>query len=73
MTKFITLTIFFSVTLYAHSGHVHKAPWEACDEKEKEDICSYTVNDIDLYRGTCQYFNTVFRCVRNKPIIKELK
>lgn len=60
----------FSLSIFAHEGHIHKAPWEACEKKQKEDNCSYVNGDNDLFRGSCQYFSNKLMCVRNKPIIK---
>ena len=70
LSKLILFIISLNFTLYAHEGHGHKAQWEACDKKQKEDTCSYTNGEHDLFQGTCQYFNEALMCVRNKPIVK---
>lgn len=76
MSKFYKLVLinvislsFFS-TLMAHDGHSHEAPWKACEESKKEDKCSYTNGNGDLFQGTCQSFKETLMCVRNKPIVK---
>ena len=60
----------FNLSVFAHAGHSHKAPWDACKDKQKESICSYQNGEHDLFQGTCQYFSDSLMCVRNKPIIK---
>lgn len=57
-------------SLMAHSGHRHDAPWEACSDLKKEDNCSYHDANKDLFKGSCQLFNTHLMCVRNQPIIR---
>ena len=76
MTKFIHLCIsLFIITLCniklanAHDSHTHTAPWQACENIQKTEQCSYTNGDGDLFKGTCQLFNKVLMCVRNQPII----
>jgi hypothetical protein len=64
------IVIFFRVSsVNAHESHTHTAPWQACEDKQKADLCSYTNGDGDLFKGTCQLFNEVLMCVRNQPII----
>lgn len=56
--------------ILAHSGHTHKAPWEACFDAKKDQTCEYKNADKDIFKGTCQVFSERLMCVRNSPIIK---
>lgn len=70
LVAIVLTTVFLSVfTVSAHDSHTHTAPWQACEEKNKSEQCSYTNGDDDLFKGSCQLFNEVLRCVRNQPII----
>ncbi len=73
MNKLITIHILLSLCtsmVLSHEGHVNNASWDACHDAKKEDVCSYQNNKRDLFRGTCQLFDTKLMCVRNQPIIK---
>lgn len=77
MTKRALLTfgmvstfIVSSLSVLAHSGHTHKAPWEACFDAEKDQACEYKNGNKDIFKGTCQLFSERLMCVRNQPIIK---
>ena len=59
-----------STTADAHDGHVHKAPWQACETKQLSNACSYENGNGDLFRGSCQLFTGTLMCVRNQPIVK---
>ena len=65
----ILTTVLLSTVVSAHDSHTHKAPWQACEEKQKSDQCSFTNGDDDLFKGTCQSFKKTLMCVRNQPII----
>ncbi|MBU2919070.1 hypothetical protein KO505_14050 [Psychrosphaera sp. F3M07] len=53
----------------AHDSHTHKAPWQACEQKQKAQQCAYHNGVGDLFIGTCQSFKQQLTCVRNKPIV----
>ena len=62
--------LLFNVSVVnAHDSHTHKAPWQACEQKQKAQQCSYNNGVGDLFIGTCQSFQKQLTCVRNKPII----
>lgn len=65
-----TLITILTSNLFAHEGHSNKIPWEVCNKKQKDEICSYEDTKHNLYIGTCQLFIDTLMCVRNKPIIK---
>ena len=70
LVTMVLTTLFSSVfSVSAHDSHTHTAPWEACEEKNKSEQCSYTNGDGDLFRGSCQLFSESLMCVRNQPII----
>jgi hypothetical protein len=62
--------IITSLPILAHSGHTHKAPWEACFDAKKDQACEYRNANKDIFKGTCQVFSERLMCVRNQPIIK---
>ena len=64
------LAMMLSTTAEAHDGHVHKAPWQACETKQLSNACSYENGNGDLFRGSCQLFTGTLMCVRNQPIVK---
>lgn len=71
--KFIVVSVLltsFLSTLMAHGDHQHHAIWKACEKIKKDDNCSYTNGNGDLFIGTCQAFSDTLMCVRNKPIVK---
>ena len=68
---FVFIMLSLSV-LFAHDGHTHNAPWEACENIKLSDDCSYENKNEDLFVGTCQEFSKKLMCVRNKPIIKKV-
>lgn len=62
--------VLLSVTAYAHNGHIHEAPWHACEAKQLSNACAYKNGEGDLFKGSCQSFSGSLMCVRNQPIIK---
>jgi hypothetical protein len=69
LVTFFTMLFFSVSTVNAHESHTHTALWQACEDKQKAEICSYTNGDGDLFKGTCQLFSETLMCVRNQPII----
>jgi hypothetical protein len=69
--RLLTLAIaaLYLMPAMAHDSHVHKAPWQACEQKQKSQQCSYHNGAGDLFKGTCQLFSKVLMCARNQPII----
>lgn len=63
------LLIPFAFIVNAHDSHSHSAPWEVCENQKVDDSCEYTNGEMDLFKGTCQVFNTALMCVRNQPIV----
>lgn len=69
-SRVVTTLVFCvcSLTVNAHEL-IHEAPWDACESAEKSQECSYSNEEGDLYRGTCQIFSEALMCVRNQPIL----
>lgn len=65
----IVMVLFSIFSVNAHDSHTHEAPWQACEQKQKSQQCSYNNGAGDLFKGTCQLFSKVLKCVRNEPII----
>ncbi|MCQ8877241.1 hypothetical protein NQT69_04195 [Pseudoalteromonas shioyasakiensis] len=60
-----------SFATLSHAGHGTQAPWQACEEKQLNQTCSYESHDAKA-TGTCQAMNQVLMCVRNQPLEKLL-
>lgn len=60
---------FFALNVSPHDSHTHKAPWVACEEKNKAAECSYKNGTGDFFKGSCQSFQEILMCVRSEPII----
>ena len=71
--KLFIVTLFMMLssllTASAHDSHTHKAPWQACEDKEKSASCVYQNGKGDVFKGSCQLFSEALMCVRNQPII----
>ncbi|MDA7746157.1 hypothetical protein N8878_02355 [Psychromonas sp.] len=63
------LLISFTFSAQAHESHTHSAPWQVCESKKVTEACEYTNGEMDIYKGTCQVFNSALMCVRNQPIV----
>jgi len=64
---FLSIAAFCSPTL-AHGPHVNSKPWAVCAQAKLGDVCSYTVHETRLYKGTCRSMSDTLMCVRNQPI-----
>jgi len=72
MKRNIAIVLFLSylnsMSVFAHSGHVHEEAIAACEQQLPGDACSYILNKSKRYVGNCQIFNAALLCVRNQPI-----
>ncbi len=59
-----------SPALLAHEGNLSSAPWDACADKQQNNVCSFTNAHEDLFQGTCQSMSDSLYCVRNQPIVR---
>jgi len=54
--------------VFAHQGHAHPAPWDACHEQVLDDACQWSDAKGAKYIGTCRSMQGALVCVRNQPI-----
>lgn len=59
-----------SPALLAHEGNLSSAPWDACADKQQNNVCSFTNAHEDLFQGTCQSMSDSLYCVRNQPVLR---
>lgn len=54
----------------SHSASINKEPWLVCENQTRSDVCEFTDNHQNIYRGTCRVMSEELMCVRNQPIEK---